>query len=209
MLKSLNNSCVQTTPTFFALTGFSQSWGFLPVVCNASFFNHGHIFHRLGVGAGRGAAGVPGCGGGAESPLSEQTSRLPARPARGQDPHRPGGRQLGGRLWLQWVYTTGWGLSALPVLWWENSFCMLSLHASIFIGPDKCSLTFEIYSQLAAHLYQSGCSDNDSSPVREWTPIMENPSFLMLPFFSFLLLLVCQWLWDNRGVFLCSPASSL
>lgn len=60
-----------------------------------------HIFHRLGAGAGRAARGVPGCGGGAEGPLSQQTPRVPAHAERGQESHGAGRRQRDGGLRLQ------------------------------------------------------------------------------------------------------------
>lgn len=60
-----------------------------------------HIFHRLGAGAGRVAAGVPGCGGGAEVPDSEQQPCIPAHLTGGQKPHGAGGRQRRGGLGLQ------------------------------------------------------------------------------------------------------------
>lgn len=64
--------------------------------------NFCHIFHRLGAGAGRVAAGVPGCGGGAEVPDSEQ-QRIPAHLTGGQKPHGARRRQRRGGLGLQWV----------------------------------------------------------------------------------------------------------
>lgn len=67
--------------------------------------NSCHFFHRLGARAGGAAAGVPGCGGGAEGPFSEQTARLPARAAGSQVSHVAGRWQRSGRLWLQWVTT--------------------------------------------------------------------------------------------------------
>lgn len=55
-----------------------------------------HIFRRLGARAGRVAAGVPGCSGGAEGPFSEQISCLQADPAGGQKPHTRGRQWNGG-----------------------------------------------------------------------------------------------------------------
>lgn len=59
-----------------------------------------HTFRRLGAGARRAAAGVPGCGGGAQGPRPQQTSRLPAHAEGGQKPHGTERRRRHGRLRL-------------------------------------------------------------------------------------------------------------
>lgn len=120
-----------------------------------------HIFRRLGARAGWVAAGVPGCGGGAEGPVSKQISCLPARSAGGKKSHGAGGRQRSRGLRLQWVTVikiilancTKCGgkerhylvhhLLASEVVWKPHG-CRLSP----FISPNNCSLTLLICMKL-------------------------------------------------------------
>lgn len=125
-----------------------------------------HIFHRLGAGAGRVAAGVPGCGGGAEGPFSEQKPCVPAHPARGQKPHWAGGRQWSGGLRLQWVTrlssrSPDWDDVCLLFRLWGRK-CIMADHLLVgdvvwsrhecsqspFISLNNCSLTLLIYVEL-------------------------------------------------------------
>lgn len=62
-----------------------------------------HTFRRLRAGARGAAAGVSGCGGGAQGPHPQQTSRLPAHAEGGQEPHRTERWRRDGRLRLWWV----------------------------------------------------------------------------------------------------------
>lgn len=128
-----------------------------------------HIFRRLGARAGRVAAGVPGCGGGAEGPFSKQTSCVPAHPEGGQKSHRAEGRQWSGGLGLQWVTELS-PQNTITVIKMMFAYCsecregkgiivhhlvvgevVSSPHEcrlSPFISPNNCSLTLLICIEL-------------------------------------------------------------
>lgn len=95
---------------------FSAVMGLLSYRC--------HFFRRLG--AGRAAAGVPGPCGGAEGPLSEQTSRVQAHPPGSQKPHGAGGRKRGGGLGLWWVTESSPQRTALQ---WSR-WCLLIVQSA-------------------------------------------------------------------------------